>query len=146
MWLNIIIVSSNTYPRYLTCERCFIFTCLCLIFTWWTFFDLRFLEKRINLVLSTPKFILTLLSTNQSTMFSNSLLSCFSIPSTSLCWYKMHESSAYKSWFDCLWHSVHIDKKNKRVPKIDPCGNPQEMFLKSESLLSILTRNIHWEI
>ena len=32
-----------------------------------------------------------------------------------------------------------------RGPKIDPSGTPQEIFPKSESLLSLLTRNIYSE-
>ena len=61
---------------------------LCSFFTW---------NKRIDLVLSSPKYILSLLSTSQSKIFPKSLLSCFSISATPLCCYKMHESSAYKT-------------------------------------------------
>ena len=86
------IVTCNMHPRHVTSECCFIFLCLCLIFSWRKFFDLRFLPKRIDIVMSSPKRILSLLSTTQSHIFSKSLLSWFSISSTSLCWYKMHES------------------------------------------------------
>ena len=59
------ILSSNTHPWYITCECCFIFIWLYLMFSWRIFFDLHLLEKRIDLVLSSPKCILNLLSTNQ---------------------------------------------------------------------------------
>ena len=100
------ITLSNTHLTYLSCECCFKFTCLYLTFSWhltfsWQIFsDLHLLAKRIDLVLSSPKCILSLLPTNQSQILSKSLLSCFSISSTSLYCYKMHESSAYKSEID----------------------------------------------
>ena len=62
------IVSSSTHPRYVTSEYCFIFMSLHLIFNWRIFFALRLLAKRIDFVLSSPKWILNLLSTNQSQM------------------------------------------------------------------------------
>ena len=101
------IVLSNTHPRYVTCECYFMFIWLYLIFSCQAFFDPRLLTKWIDLVLPSPKCMLStnqwqifynLLSTNQLQIFSKSLLSCFLISSTSL--YKMHESSAYKSQVD----------------------------------------------
>ena len=52
----------------------------------------------------------------------------------------------YESKVDltALWHIFHIDQKQKG-PKIDPCGTPKEIFPKSESLHSILARNIRSE-
>ena len=88
------IVSSNTHPRYVACDCCFTFIWLYLIFSWRTLFDLHLHKKRIDLVLSSPKCILYY---PQVTDISKAFLSCFSISYTSLFWYKMHESSEYKS-------------------------------------------------
>ena len=53
------------------------------------------------------------------------------------------ELSAYKSKVDLTACGISFTKiKNKRGPKIDPCGTPQKIFPKSESLLSILIKNI----
>ena len=94
------IISSNTHKRYVTFECCFIFICLYLILNLRTFFDLCLLAKRTDLVLSSPKCILSFLFKSQSHIFSKFLLSCFLISSTWLCRYKMHESSTYKSKVD----------------------------------------------
>ena len=140
------ILSSNTHPRYVTCECYFIFIWLYLIFNWRTFFDLRLFAKRIDLVFSSQKCELNLLSTNQSQIFSKSLLGCFSISSTSLCWCKMHEFSAYETKVDLTACGISFTKiKNKRQLKIDHYGTTQKISPKSESLLSILTRSIHSE-
>ena len=40
-----------------------------------------------------------------------------------------------------LRHIVNVDQKH-RGPKMDPCGTPQEISPKSESLFSMFTRNI----
>ena len=105
----------NKHARYVTCRCCFIFIRLYLIFSWRKFYDLRLLAKIIDLVLPSPKCIHSLLSTNQLQIYSKSLLNCFSITSTFSCWYKMHESFAYKkSIVDYLWHrSKNIDQKQK---------------------------------
>ena len=53
------------------------------------------------------------------------------------------ESSAYKSRVDVTACGISLTQiRNNRVPKMDPCGTPQEIFPKSESLFSIFTRNI----
>ena len=83
------IVSFNIFSRYVSSEWCFVFTCFYLVFSWQTLFSLCLLAKRINLLLSSLKCILSLLLTNQLQIFSKSLLSSFSILSTSLCWYKI---------------------------------------------------------
>ena len=119
---------------------------LYLIFSWRIFFDLRLLAKRIHLALFSPKCILSLLSTNQSQIFWNSLLGCFSTSSTSLCWYKMYESSAYKSKVDSTACGISFTYvKNKRGPNIDHYGTLKGIFPKSESFVSILRRNIFSE-
>ena len=60
------LASSNTHPRYVACECCFIFTCLYLIFTRLTFFNLCLLAKRTDLIFSLSKCILSLLSYPQN--------------------------------------------------------------------------------
>ena len=125
------IVLSNMHQRYVTWECCFIIIWLYLIFSWRVFFDLRLLSKRINL------------STNQSQVFQKSLLNCFSTSSSPLCWYKMHESSACKNKIHLTACPISLTLiKNEGGPKINLCGTPQEIFPKSESLLSGLIRNI----
>ena len=58
----------------------------------------------------------------------------------------MHESPAGKSKVNLTaWGKSFIYIKIKRGPEIDPYGTAQEFFPKPESLLSILTKNIHSE-
>ena len=80
-------ISFKTQPRYVTCECCCIFISLYFIFSFLALLILRLLAKIIDLVLSSPKYTVNLLSTNQSQAVSKSLFSCFSISSTSLCSY-----------------------------------------------------------
>ena len=55
----------------------------------------------------------------------------------------MHESYACKSKAYLTACGISFTQiKNKREPKRDPCVTPQEVFPKSESLLSILIRHI----
>ena len=138
------ILLPNKHPRYVTCKWCFTFTCLYLIFSWQVFLALHLLAKIIDLVLSSWKCTIGLLSPNQSQIFPKSLLSCFSISSTFLCWYKMQHLSAYnKSIVDLTACGLSFSWiKNKMRPKIDPCVTPQELFPKLESFLSVLARNI----
>ena len=63
----------------ITCACCFIFSSLYLIFSLQIFLALCLLVRIIDLVLSSLKWILNLLSTNQSQIFSKSSLSIFSI-------------------------------------------------------------------
>ena len=83
-----------------TCEFCFIITSFYFKFSFLALLILRLLAKRIALVLSSPKCMLNLLSTNQLQTFSRSLFSCFPFSSTPLCWYIRHESWRYKNRFD----------------------------------------------
>ena len=47
----------------------------------------------------------------------------------------MYESSVYKSKVDLTaWGISFTYIKNKKGPKIDPCGIPQEIFPKSKEL------------
>ena len=57
---------SRMQPRYTNSGCCFICTTPCLISTSRTLFSFLFVPKRMDFVLSSPKCILNLLSTNQS--------------------------------------------------------------------------------
>ena len=61
------------------------------------FLTLRLLLKKIDFVLSSPKWMLSLLSTNQSHIKLKFLLSWISISLISLCLNIKQVSSAYKS-------------------------------------------------
>ena len=61
-----------------------------------TSFILRLELNKIDFILSSPKCILSLLSTNQSQILLKSLVNCFFISVTFLCWKSRHESSAYR--------------------------------------------------
>ena len=82
-------VLSKAQPRYVTCKCCFIL----IFYSFPAFLILCLLAKRTNLVLSSPRCMINLLSTNQSQTFSKSLFSCFSVSLTSLCWYTRYESA-----------------------------------------------------
>ena len=82
--------------RYVTCECCFIF----IFYSFPAFLILCLLAKRTNLVLSSPKCMLNLLSTNWSQTLWKSLFSCYSVSLTSLCWYIRYESAICKNRFN----------------------------------------------
>ena len=87
-------VSSNSQPEYVTFEYCLILTSPYSM-SRGTIFLFQFLvEKRIDLVLSFPKWMLNLLSTNQSHIFEKFFVSSSFICSRSLCWNNKHVSSA----------------------------------------------------
>ena len=71
---------STLFPRYVTCECCFIIMSLYFKFSFLALLILRLLAKRIALVLSSPKCMLNLLLTNQLQTFSESLFSFFHFP------------------------------------------------------------------
>ena len=76
-------------------------------------------------------------------MFSKFWLSCFSIFVTPSFWYRIHESSVYKTRVDVTASGILLMYiRNNRDPKMDPSGTPQEIFLKSEILFSVFARNI----
>ena len=130
---------TNTHLRCVTCECCFTFLCWYLIFSWRTFFALRLLAKRSNLVLSSPKCVLSLLPTNQSQKSSKSLLSYFSIWSTSLCWYKMYESFTFKSKVDLTACDISFSQIKTKGDLKATLWYPS---INIASLLSILIKKI----
>ena len=119
------IVSSITQPRWVTCECCFVSMSLNFILSFFIFLILHWLANRIDSVFSSPKWILNLLSTNQSQIFSESLFNAFSISSTSLCWKIRNELSAYINKLEFTASDVSvIEIRNSEGPRIEPCGTP----------------------
>ena len=90
-------VSSRMHPKYFTLEYCLIILSSYFIINGLAFLAFRLLANRIHLVLSSPKWILSLLFMNQLHRSEKFLVNTFSIWFISLCWYIMQESSAYKS-------------------------------------------------
>ena len=79
-------LSSKIYPRYFTFACCLISMSLYAIFKGLSFRNLCLVTNNTDFVLSCPKCILNLLSTNQSHKLKKSLISCFSISILLLCW------------------------------------------------------------
>ena len=87
-------VSSNSQPEYVTFEYWLILTSPYSM-SRGTIFLFQFLvEKRIDLVLSFPKWMVNLLSTNQSHILEKFFVCSLFICSRSLCWNNKHVSSA----------------------------------------------------
>ena len=82
---NVVISPDSMHPKYFILECCLICISPYFTFSFMTFFILNFVPKSIDLVLPLPKWILSLLLTNQSQMLSKSLFSYFSISLISLC-------------------------------------------------------------
>ena len=104
-------------------------------------FFLNLEAKSIDFVLSSPKLILSLLSTNQSHILEKSTFSCFSIWLISLCWQTRHESLANRKRWNlaaCDMSLTYI--KNKSGPIIEPWVTPQDIDAGLEKLFSKLTR------
>ena len=107
-----------------------------------TFLNLRLVPNRMDLVLSSPKWILSLLSRNHSHRSLKSLFKCVSIWVTCLCWETMQESSAYSKRSDdtaCFISLTYIRKS--KGPRIDPWSTPHKIFKMFEYLFSMLTKN-----
>ena len=80
----------------------------------------------MDFVLYSPKYTLSLLSTNQSTKVENSLLRCSSIVFVFLCWETRQVSSVYnKSSLSTACGISLIKIKKSSGPKIEPCGIPR---------------------
>ena len=86
--------SSSTQPIYETVWYCLICTVPYLILKLISFFNRFFVPNNMHLVLSSPKWIIGLLLTNQLQILEKFLLRFFSIALASLCWYTKQESSA----------------------------------------------------
>ena len=127
------IVSSNIQPKYVTFECCFICIFLYLIFSFGTLFILRLEAKSIDLVLSSPKWMLSLLSTNHSQMFVKSSFNCFSISITFFPWKTRQGSSAYRNRFYLTACGMSFTyTRNSNGPRMDPCATPHGILEGSE--------------
>ena len=73
------IVSSIKHPRYFTLECCLICISPYFILSFLIFLFLNLEAKSIDFVLSSPKWILSLLLANQSHVLEKSTLTCFQI-------------------------------------------------------------------
>ena len=83
--------------KYVTFEYCLILMLPAVLYLWCSNFLLFvFGRERIDLVLSSPTRMLSLLSANQSYMLQKNFSSLF-VWSRSLCWYSKHVSSAYRN-------------------------------------------------
>ena len=85
---------SKIHPRYFTFSCCLISMPLCKILKEYAFRSLRLAQNNIDLVLSYPKCIINLLSTKLSHKLKKSLINCFSISISLLCWKTIQVPSA----------------------------------------------------
>ena len=102
---------------------------------------LSVVPKRKDLVLSSPKWMLNLLSFNQSQRLEKFKFNWSSISYSFSCWNVRQIWFAYqrnKSHFT-VWGMSFEYNKNKSRPNIDSWGTPQVRFPRSENFLSILT-------
>ena len=79
-------VSSKMQPKYVTLEYCFILMSLYWMFSCYDVLVLFLLPNKMDFDLSSPKWILSLLSANQSQSILKVLSSAVSISVISLCW------------------------------------------------------------
>ena len=91
--------------------------------------------KSMDLVLSSPKWILSLLSTNQSQSLLNSVLSLSEIVSRSLAWKTRQVSSAYRSISQPTAPGRALTyKRNRSGPRIEPWGHHIHFFMSWRNL------------
>ena len=95
------IVSSSTHPRYVT-SKCWFYVYVFKIFNiqLTNIICSPFSCKNNRFCLIFSKMNTQFVIKNQSQRFSKSSLTRFSICTTSLCWYRIHEPSAYKRRVD----------------------------------------------
>ena len=87
-------LSSKIHPTYFTLECCLISMPLYAIFKDLAFQGLCLAPNKIDFDLSFPKCILNFFSANRSHNLEKSLISCFSISVTLLCWNTIQVSLA----------------------------------------------------
>ena len=86
-------------------------------------FSIFLVEKRIDLVLSFPKWMFNLLSTNQSHILEKFLVSSSFIHSRSICWNYKHVSSAERNRSQSTaCGMLFIYNRNNNGPIMDSCG------------------------
>ena len=130
-------LSSNKYPKYLTLEFCLV--CISTYFkvSLSIFFLLNLVAKCIDLVVSSSKFILSLLLSNQSHILQKSsfnwLSLCWQTRHISLVWRKRSHSTAYDMSLTYI--------KNNSGPRIEPWGTLRDTDPGWEKLSPKLSRN-----
>ena len=124
----------------MTSEYCLIFNEPYEIFSLWSFLHLFKGAKRMDFVLSSRKWILNLLSTNQSQMFEKCLLSC-SIILMSLCWEIRPVSWAYSRRSQFTACTIFTQSKNKNGSKMDTLGTPQIIRALLEKFFYVYTKH-----
>ena len=136
-----LMLAPRLQPRYSTIRYCFI---LLVSYVMLRSGKSLSLLKKMHFVLSSTKWIDTLLSTNQSHTFVNSLFKTFSITVTSLCWQKIIVSSAcrYVWVFDKACEISCIYSKKNNSPNIDPWRTPQFMVAASKKTLPNETKKV----
>ena len=119
-------LESRQQPRHSIIRYWFILLLLYVMLSPGKFLSLL---KIMHFVLSIPKWIDNLFSTNQSNTFTNSLFKTLSISVTYLCLQKILVSSAYRYvWvFDKACGISFIYSKNKKDLSIDLWGTLQFM-------------------
>ena len=89
----------------------------------------QFTCKKDRFCLILTKINTQFVSTNQPQRFSKSSLGRFSICTTSLCWYRIYESSAYKRRVDVTTCGISLAEiRSNSGPKMDLCGALQKTF------------------
>ena len=139
-------VSSKMQLKYVTLEYCVILMSLYWMFSCFDFLILCLLPNKIDFVLSSPKWILNLLSTNQSQSILKFLFSADSISVISLCWNIKQVSSAYSNSSQSTAYGISFIYKRKRNgPKMDSGGTSHRRFPGSEKVFLIWTFNFRFE-
>ena len=124
---SLLTLASTQQPRYCTIQYYFIMLLLYVMLSSGKFL---FQLKKMHFVLSSSKWIDSLLSINQSHTFANSLFKASSISIMSLCWQKILVPSAYRYvWvFDKACGRSFICNKNNKGPNIVPFGELHSLW------------------
>ena len=112
---------SSIHPKYVTLLCCLILISPYLMSRSVWFFRCHFVPNRIDFVLSSPKWMLSLLSMNYSQRELKSLFSCSSIVLVSFAVYIRQVSSAYNNSSELTACGISFTYKRKsNGPRIEP--------------------------
>ena len=127
--------SSRTQPKYKTLEYYHILMTLYWLFSGVEFLILCSLPNKIDFVLSSPKWILNLLSTSQSQSIPKFLFSATSISIISYSWNIKQVSSAYGNSSQLTVSGISFICCRKRSSsKMNPWGIQDRSFPGSEKV------------
>ena len=122
-------------------EYCLICTSPYFIFSFQTFFILNLIAKSIDLVLPSPKWILSLLLTNQSQMLSKSLFSSFFFQ-----YLYVDRQGVYhqhkKIFYLTACETSLIYGRRSRGSRIDTCNTPLDINAGWANAFPRLTKNV----